>query len=413
MLVDAFAAATEGAINSPNPLQQAVFPRLLTRDTGLVVSTEPCAGRLEAVFIPYMTGLQPGRESRRLFVIGADHCPLDDYIYRLTPYLRALVMRDSLPRTMIVDGAGDAMISRRYVSDGSYEADTADHPFLDDVNLVVSQFSTFRSLFFGSGGIHALPEALAPRPDDADTMRPRDLFYFDEAFGEGAHQFQEFIKLVELLFAEDMDVIIGTSTMSRNMLDELAFLEHLTMTETDSEASRTIQTVACAYGDVPAAIESQVARCHSEGSRLCVIMDEPDRARSMYRSLADAHSCSVFLYLSSMPLSDRMRSYAAMRSLEKQGEGYVLVADGPAMESADLDVSTLIMEPCGPLALSRRAGRCNRRGGRRAGQMILIGQTAAVTGQLSPDRTAAFRMATGADGVEIPYDAAIIRSLVG
>ncbi len=242
-LESAIRTVTQGELQSPNTLQFALFPRLMTQDTGLLIPTGPCAGRLEAIFIPYMINVHPGDFAHRLYIISADGAPLDDYNYRLGPYLQALVAHDEVPRTIWLEEPERTPIARRYMPDGTIQNGAADHPFSQGVDVVVMPFSHFRALFFGTGGVYGVPESIGFDREMAAEMKPRGLFYFDEAISPVRDEQLAFIRLVEFLFAQDLDVIVGGSTFSQTLIDEMSFLEVLSLSELQLQPRRTIQFV--------------------------------------------------------------------------------------------------------------------------------------------------------------------------
>src|SRR5579875_2590161 len=100
----AYRLTTDGAITQATDWQSGLYERLSTpqSDIGFLLTTPCGVGKLEAVVIPTL-GLQRGGAPRRLFLIGPDGSSLDDYLYRLVPYLRAMVGGDETPRTLCLD----------------------------------------------------------------------------------------------------------------------------------------------------------------------------------------------------------------------------------------------------------------------------------------------------------------------
>jgi CRISPR-associated endonuclease/helicase Cas3 len=78
---------------------------------------------------------------------------------------------------------------------------------------------------------------------------------------------------------------------------------------------------------------------------------------------------------------------------------------GNALESADLDATTLLSTLCPPENLIRRAGRCNRRGDLPSGQIILVGNAfAPTTRALNPSQSDAY-LAVLRTQNDVPFDA--------
>ena len=192
------------------------------------------AGKTEAVVIPAL-GVRRGGAPRRLFLIAQDGSPLDDYLYRLGPYLQSWASSDEVTRTLIVvpDAANEEIFGIRYCADGTEEPAEEMNPLEADVDLVVTTFHRFLDLFFGGGGVHGLPSAFAP--EGGGPLR-RDLFFFDEAHGYSVDAFSRFHRLVEFLFAQDTDVIIASSTMPPAFHEELSFLEQIDAPGIDNAA---------------------------------------------------------------------------------------------------------------------------------------------------------------------------------
>lgn len=387
-LDEAFGRATGGAIPSPNVLQHALFPRLLTQDTGLLVPTASGAGRLEAVFVPIMVSREDssryGLPRQRLFIIAADDNPLDDYYARLSRYLKALARETGEARTLFIASEAESPVCERCMPDGSVQENVCDHPLDPGVDLAVAPFSHFRSLFFGAGGIHALPQSLLPSPGEAD-MRPRDLFYFDEALRYSDEDFTAFLRLVEFLFTQDMDLVLGSATLPREHQEALAFLESVVVPEAQQDTEKTLQTVIAA----PDQIEETVTRLAAEGSRnvrrAVVCVDDPDLLARVYQRLASEQNPNLYRYTEGMNRDDRLGAYSTILALEQEGEGYLLVTDGPSLASSDFSAELLVTTVCAPEDLIRRAGRVNRRGRQPEARIVVVGDRYPAGARALPD----------------------------
>jgi CRISPR-associated endonuclease/helicase Cas3 len=375
LLEVAFRGATENTIVTPNTLQRALFPRLSTQDTGLLVLTGPGAGRLEAVFVPVITGTDDENHLHRLYIIAPDNALLDDYIYRLSTYVRGVAVASSRSLTLFVDG--DEQLCRKYFPDGSCSENLCNHPLDADVDVVVAHFSSFRSLFFGAGGVHALPGKLetVEEIDLRFELRRRDLFYFDEAQNYDPDEFVGFVKLVEFLYAEDLDVVVGSTTLPDSSLEELSFLDPLPVEEAQYQPPRSIVHVQATQPEEVDVMFELVTEKYFASSRVGIVRETPEQALLLFERLSPLYPNLVFCYRSDQAKSERMMTYAQIRELEKEGEGYLLICDGPAIESADVDVNLLITSLCAPEGLLRRAGRCNRRGDLTMGEIIVVGSS--------------------------------------
>lgn len=374
---------TDGALLQATPWQTDLYERLSVpeSDIGSVLLTPTGAGKTEAVVIPSL-GLRRGGAPRRLFLIGPDESPLDDYLYRLTPYLRAMVSGDETPRTLCLSLAeedSEGSLCRRFFPDGSEDPKIEVNPLEADVDLVLTTFSEFRALFFGGGGIHALPSTLTP--DDGELIR-RDLFFFDEAHRYEPEAFSRFHRLVEFLFAEDLDVVVASTTMPPACVEELSFLETIIVPATPHAA----KVLSYQPGDdALGIIEGEIRRAYFQNSRVFGVGETVAEAESLHQRLAASYPHSVYLYHHEQPSEVRRRTYAQLRELEKEGEGYLLLTTGAALETADLDATVLLSTLCPPENLIRRAGRCNRRGDLAQGaQIILIGDTFGPTARTLP-----------------------------
>ncbi len=398
----AYRLSSDGALTTAHPWQAALYARLSDPDgdIGGLLQAGTGAGKIESVLIPAL-GLHRGGAPRRVFLIGPDGSPLDDYLYRAVPYLKAFVSADETPRTVCLDVADEdstGNLCRRFFPDGTEDPHLITNPLEADVDLILTTFSRFRELFFGSGGVHALPTALLG--PQAETPR-RDLFFFDEAHTYTDDGFSRFHRLIEFLFAEDMDVIAASSTMPPAFAEELSFLETLPA----PQARQPPRTLAFKPTDDPLAqIEREVRRAYFQNSRVFGVTETEAEAEALFSRLASAYPHNVYVYYTSQPATERRRTYAQLRELEKEGEGYLLLTTGDALESSDLDATVLLSTLCPPESLIRRAGRCNRRGDLPAAQIVLFGNTLSPASRpLNPAQTAEYLSALSAQ-TDLPFD---------
>ncbi|MBV9848077.1 MAG: hypothetical protein JO250_00170 [Armatimonadetes bacterium] len=369
----AYRLTTDGAITQPAEWQVALYARLSQpeADAGDLLLAPDGAGKTEAVLIPSL-GFRRGGAPHRLFLIGPDGSPLDEPLCRLTPYLRAWVGADETPRTLCLDYAeddADGNVCRRFFPDGTEDPHIETNPLEADVDLILTTFSRFQSLFFGAGGVHALPSGLPT--EDAEHHQRRDLFFFDEAHSYQPDAFARFHRLVEFLFAEDNDIFVASTTMPPAYQEELSFLDVIRVPERPDAPARTLAHVPAA--DPLAEIEARIRREYFQNARVFGVTESVADAESLYARLASSYPHSVYLYHPSLPADARRRTYAQLRELEKEGEGYLLLTTGDALESSDLDATVLLSTLCPPENLIRRAGRCNRRGEMPSGQLVLVG----------------------------------------
>jgi len=404
----AYRLTSDGALLQAYPWQAHLYRQLSDPegDLGELLAAPTGAGKVEAVVIPAL-GLRRGGAPRRLFLIGPDGSPLDDYLYRLVPYLKASVSADETPRTLCLDLADeDAQEKeqgnecRRFFPDGTEDPHVVRNPLEADVDLILTTFSRFRELFFGSGGVHALPTALLGPQEEQPR---RDLFFFDEAHGYSGDAFSRFHRLVEFLFAQDLDVLVATSTMPPAFIEELGFLDRL---PAPVEGGRSLPPRTLSYksaADPLALIESEIRRAYYQNSRVFGVTETGTDAESLYARLAPAYPHSVYLYHPDQPAEARRRIYAQLRELEKEGEGYLLLTTGDALESSDLDATVLLSTLCPPESLIRRAGRVNRRGDLPSAQIVLIGDAFSPASRpLNPSQAADYLAALRAQS-ELPF----------
>jgi len=399
----AYRLTSDGALMQAWPWQAELYRRLADPDSdiGGLLLAPIGAGKIESVVIPAL-GLRRGGAPRRMFLIGPDGSPLDDYYLRLVPYLRASVQADETARTLCLDDTeedAEENQCRRFFSDGTEDPHVLTNPLELDVDLILTTFSHFRELFFGSGGIHALPTALLG--PQKDTVR-RNLFFFDEAHSYAQDEFSRFHRLVEFLFAEDMDVIVASSTLPAACAEELSFLDTLPDPGSQVQPPRTLAYKPAS--EPLQVIENEIRRAYYQNSRVFGVTESPADAEALHSRLAASYPHNVYLYHPDQPAQLRRRIYAQLRELEKEGEGYLLLTTGAALESSDLDATVLLSTLCPPENLIRRAGRCNRRGDLPAAQIVLFGDTLApgarpFTVSQTSDYFAALRAQS-----ELPFD---------
>lgn len=400
----AYRLATDGAFGRASGWQANLYDLLSApeQDAGSLLLTPTGAGKTEAIVIPAL-GTHRGGAPRRLFLIGPDNSPLDDYLYRLVPYLKASVQGDETPRTLCVDVSDDdtkANLCRRFFPDGTEDPTVETNPLEADVDLVLTTFSRFRALFFGSGGINALPSSLfAP----GGTPIRRDLFFFDEAHGYAPDAFAQFHRLVEFLFAEDTDVVVGSTTMPAAFQEELSFLEAIHVPPSAVIGQRTLTHVPTA--EPLAAMEAHIRRAYYQNARVLGACETDADAESLYGRLREAYPHNVYLYHAGQEAEARRRIYAQLRELEKEGEGYLLLTTGADLETSDLDATVLLSTACSPESLIRRAGRCNRRGDLPDAQVIVVGDTLDPHARALPSAQADAYLSTLRAQDNTPFDA--------
>lgn len=371
----AYQLTTNGVIKTPHVWQSTVYERISRQESeaGYILTTPTGAGKTEAVTIPSL-GPRRGGAPRRLFMIAADLAPLDDYLFRLVPYLKTSAQADNTPRTVYVDsplGDTSPLPCRRFLPEGGSDEMVVLNPMEADVDLVLTSMSRFREIFFGGGGLHGLPSALSI---PGDVPQRRDLFFFDEAHTYDPEEFGEFQKLVEFLYAADMDVVVGSSTMPATFRDELGFLESLDVPD-EKESSLTFEynpNVKSADETIKLAISLSTPE-----NRTVVVCETGEIAIEAYTELTQTGNSKAILYMRRQPSNERRAVYATIKQLESEGRGYLLLTTGTALESGDLSAEILITQMCLPEHLILRAGRCRRHETGSAGRIIVTGDSIA------------------------------------
>lgn len=400
----AYRLTTDGAFGRASRWQADLYDKLSLpeRDAGCLLLTPTGAGKTEAIVIPSL-GTHRGGAPRRLFMIGPDGSPLDDYLYRLVPYLKASVQGDETPRTLCLDVSDDdagGNQCRRFFPNGTEDPRIELNPLEADVDLVLTTFSRFRALFFGSGGINALPGALL---GDGSVPLRRDLFFFDEAHGYAPEAFSLFHRLVEFLYAEDTDVVVGSTTMPPSLQEELSFLDAIVVPQSADRGRRTLTHVPSA--DPLGAMDAQIRRAYYQNARVVGVCETDDDAESLHARLEASYPHSVYLYHAGQEPVARRRTYAQLRELEKEGEGYLLLTTGAALETSDLDATVLFSTLCAPESLVRRAGRCNRRGDLPDAQIVVVGDIPHPAARALPPAQAEAYMSALRTQDNTPFDA--------
>lgn len=397
----AYRLSSDGTLADAYSWQADLYQRLSdpASDIGGLLLAPAGAGKLESVVIPAL-GLRRGGAPRRLFIIGPDGSPLDDYLVRLVPYLRTFVCADETPRTLCLDlyeEEDQGNQCRRFFPDGSEDPHIITNPLEADVDLILTTLSRFQSLFFGSGGIHALPTALI---GDNTPLR-RDLFFFDEAHLYTGDGFARFHRLTEFLYAEDADVIVASSTLPPAFAEELSFLDLLPAPPISASPRCTFRYKPSA--DPHRVIETELRRAYDPNARVFAVTETSAEAEALHARLA-ADFPATLIYHADQPAESRRRIYAQLRELEKAGKGCLLLTTGEALESSDLSAFIVLSTLCPPENLIRRAGRCNRHGTLPQAQIILSGDTFAPTSRtLSAHLTADYLAALRALSA-LPFD---------
>jgi len=369
----AYQLTTGALITTPYDWQTKAYERLSLQesDASYLITTPTGAGKTEAVTIPGL-GPRRGGAPRRLYLIGAENASLDDYLYRLVPYLKTASQSDNTPRTVYVDtprGDTTPIPCRRFLPEGGSEEMVVLNPLEADVDLVLTSIARFKEIFFGGGGLHALPSALTLPGTDPER---RDLFYFDEAHSYETDAFEEFQRLVEFLFAADMDVVVGSSTLSNPYRQELGFLESLDIPST-SDPKITLEyhpEIHTSEHEVRVALSITAST-----SRVVLVTETAESAIELFTELHQSGQHDVLLYLRRQPPHERRAVYAEIKERESEGKGYVVVTTGAAIESADISADVLMTTFCLPENLILRAGRCRRRSDDGPGKVIVLGDT--------------------------------------
>lgn len=361
----AYRLAAAGVVTNVHPWQSLLYERLAAADSdaGFLLLTPCGSGKADGVIIPSV-GLQRGGAPRRVFVIAAEGCPLDDYVERLARYLKAFALADETPRTLYIDEADGERdgTAFRFAVDGDVEAEISINPLEADVDVVLTTVGRFLDLFFGSGGVHGLPSALAM--PDGENVR-RDVFFFDEAHSYSAERFSRFLRLVEFLFAQDTDIVVGSSTMPASFQEELSFLEAVR-----AEAPFPPATITyIGQENAIAALASETKARWTGRERLAVVVESAADADAVAQLLGSDFSAAAYRYHPGSTIEERRRIYNEVL----QSESFLVIATGAYWQTSNLDADTVLTTLCLPESLVLRAGRCNRRGTAKTGQIVVAG----------------------------------------
>jgi len=266
----AYRLATDGAVTRPKEWQVDLYKRLSdsTSEAGYLLIGPPGSGKLDSIVIPSL-GMRRGGAPRRIFLIAKAGSPLDDFVYRFVPQLRNWAASDGTDRTMYIDG-DDTESGSRFYSDGREETGFAVNPLEADVDLVLAPFDRFHNLFFGGGGVHGLPSALA---SPSSPILRRDLFLFNDAHEYTEDGFSRFHKLVEFLFAQDFDVIVMASSMPAAWREELSFLESYDIEPSETETAPVRLLSFTPQESAKLAFLTAARKPHSSGQRLIGVFE--------------------------------------------------------------------------------------------------------------------------------------------
>jgi CRISPR-associated endonuclease/helicase Cas3 len=354
----AYRLATDGAVTNLSAWQVELYRRLSDShsEAGLLLIAPPGSGKIDAVIIPSL-GIMRGGAPRRLFLIAREGSPLDDYVYRYAPLLRNWAAADGTDRTMFVDG-DESETGSRFYSDGREEPNLSVNPLEADVDLVLVTLDRFEKLFFGAGGVHAMPTGLST-PDSANPRR--DLFLFDDAHEYGQTDFSNFRRLVEFLFAEDFDIIVSTSIMPPAWQEEMSFLEVLNAGRAEGQ-DETHTALGYDPDETVEGALAQAAAIAGGAERIIAVAENVEDAARLHAAYSERGLPEAILYHEQIPQNQRRALYSNLREAEQRGEGYLMITTACALESSDLDASVLITGICPPESLLRRAGSLNPRG---------------------------------------------------
>lgn len=356
----AFRTSSDGQFEGSYKWQSDLYRTLsdAKNDVGLITMGYAASGKTEAVLIPSL-GMHRGGAPRRVFMIESDESPLDDAYYRAVPYLKNFASSDGEPRSLYLDRFQASSADQQcwtYLASGTVEGPLTCSPLDSGVDLVLTNLSRFEEFFFGAGGVNALPSSLAV--DDSHITR-KNLFFFNEAHRYDAESFNRFTKLLAFLYAEDVDIIVASSTLSEECRAELDFLSQGSNSAYPSSGRRMFHFQST--GNVLASIEDAIRVRYPLNVRTAAVLNTVADAERLYERLKSSYSHNLFIYHHEQAPPRRQSTYAQLRGLEKEGLGYLLITTGACLEASDLDISDMFSTFCSPQKLLLRAGRCNRR----------------------------------------------------
>lgn len=361
----------------PNPMQEAVFPIIQSRDCALLLEAPTGSGKTEAILIPALTDRRP----RRLFLIYPSRSLIEDQIARLER-LMPRISAGSRRVALVIDYGEQS--ERRVWANG--QPQPSQHRHLYEGDVILTTLDKFLYRFFGYG--EPAKSYIFPFRIHSGAREP--LFCFDEAHSYEDVAFSNFVDLVRTLYTQGLNLVVMTATLPPAYRGYLDFLENLNFTEAPGiddvmrfyreqypERNYPGKTLYHVSSDnLTEAMAAQANEWYSPGRRVILVVEEVRDAAEIYTRLREHYGDSVLFYHGRLPHPVRRKVYQELKRRDEQGErgpGYLLVTTSAIEVGCDLDAHVLITEICNPENLIQRAGRCNRRETIPDARVIVVG----------------------------------------
>jgi CRISPR-associated endonuclease/helicase Cas3 len=207
------------------------------------------------------------------------------------------------------------------------------------------------------------------------------LIYFDDSFGFSEASRKEFVTFVQFLYAQDLDIVVGSSSLPLSLRDDMAAFEVVDVKSAQVHSNKKIgyrKQLYSAINDLSDWLKSN----SSEDSRITFVWNAEQNSSfdEIVNKLNSSSGREAINYRSTASRSERQQIYAKIKQLERENKGYILIADGPAFEASDFDVTYVISEMSNPLQLVRRAAKCNRHGLYPKSAIIVVGDNSDISG---------------------------------
>ena len=375
----------------PNPMQAAMWDRVVSDDCAVLLKSPTGSGKTEAVVAPSLA------KGRRLFMIFPARSLVEDQIGRLES-LFTRQSKEGKRLSLVVDTGGR---SERRVFEHGKEATAQQfnsRRHLYDGDVIVTTLDKFLYRFFGFGE----EQKSYIFPFRIFHGLRRNLFVFDEAHAYEDTAFTNFVRLIKALYTANLDLVVMTATMPADYAKELDFLakpldfvdERRTelgdwqrQRDSQSDFTKTLRYVSLrgktTIGD---AIVKQAKTRRAENQRLIVTVETVEDAVTVWEQLG-----KPLLYHGRLDGEQRRKVYKDLKQREEKNTDYTLVTTSAIEVGCDLNANCLITEICNPASLIQRAGRCNRRGDCRNSEIVVVGNSIkSFLSEVSDEQEAAF-----------------------
>ena len=378
----------------PNPIQKAVAKMILSPDAAGLVMAPTGSGKTEAVLVPSLARMANGTDGARrvrLIMVYPARSLLEDQKTRLAcKAAPAFVGLTGRPFLWVLDYGGvNERVER--LPDGTVRNQKgSNHYYFGDVILTTLDSFIYRLFGYGSRRkSYIFPQRIMGEPGST-------IVCFDEAHSYDDVAFTNFVRLVEVLYENDVPVICMTATMPEEIRKALPFTGEQTIdgVKPDSHLAQDyaqweeraglaqhparlleVRRDSPGQPDQPAAERDEaitrerveiITRLAQErsgpGRRVIVTTDTIRSAVEVWQHLmGKVGNVPVHLYHGRLVPEVRRTVYGELSKTDRDDGAYVLVTTSAIEVGCDLNAHELITECCFPERLIQRAGRCNRR----------------------------------------------------